>query len=208
MPFTFDPEMGRKLREKLALGADVPDEQVAHVAAEHVVAAIEVQGRARSDAERVTQLSAEVNRLKGELGAANEKVTALSADAPKELDGRTLSLMRRQFKTDRERVIASGVVSEAGMQKIDDLLGVNQPNGLALSLSAGEGEEADMVYSRLCEIIAAHPGLKTSNALNRSKLALSAASANNPDAPVSDDRVKELLSLTGAGQKVLEKSGK
>jgi hypothetical protein len=205
MPFQFDQELGRKLREKLSLGADVPDEQVAVVAAEHVTAAIEVQGRAEQDRRQITALSADVSRLRNELATANEKVTALSADAPKELDGRTLSLMRRQFKSDRERVIASGVISEAGMQKIDELLGVNQANGLALSLSAGEGEETDMVYSRICEIIATHPGIKTNGAIQRSKPGNLSLSANNdPNAPVSDERYRELMALTGAGQAVLD----
>jgi hypothetical protein len=202
MPFAFDPELGTKLRSKLNLDASVPDEQVAVVAAEHVAAAIDVSARASQDAQRVTALSTEVGTLKRELAAANEKVLALSADAPKELDPRTLTLMRRTFKADREKAVASGVISEAGMKAIDDLLGVNRNDGLALSLSAGDGDEADMVYSRLCEIIATHPGVKTNAQIQRSRLALS-ATGGDPDGPVSDARYRELMALTGAGQEVL-----
>lgn len=195
------PEQMQKLRQKLSLDASVPDEQVMDVASEHVLAAIDVQQQARQDAAKVTALSTEVTNLKRDLAAANEKVTMLSADAPKELDPRTLSLMRRTFKTDREKAVSSGVISEAGMTAIDNLLGVNQPNGLALSLSAGgDDADADMVYSRLCEIIATHPGVKTNAQIQRSKLALS---AGREDGPVSEERKRELLSQTPLGQSAL-----
>lgn len=203
MPFAFDPELGRKLRDKLALDASVPDEQVAVVAAEHVAAAIDVSQKAQQDAQRVTALTAENTRLKSELSSANEKVLALSADAPKPLDPRTLSLMRRTFKADREKAVTSGVISEAGMAAIDNLLGVNRPDGLALSLSAGANDdEADMVYSRLCEIIATHPGVKTNAQIQRSKLSLS-GTGGNPDAPASEERKRELLRETPLGQAAL-----
>jgi hypothetical protein len=208
MPFAFDPELGAKLRDQ---------------AQSRCQRARRAGGRCRRRARQrrhrrqqqgaagrrpsVTALSASQRRLKRELADANGKVLALSADAPKELDGRTVALMKRQFKLDRQAVIDSGVISTAGMDKIDALLGANDNNGIALSLSAGDGEEADMIYSRLCEIIAAHPGIKTSGAINRSKLALS-ANAGNPDGPVSDERYRELMALSPAGQEVLNSSRK
>lgn len=203
-PHMLQPDQMQKLRQKLSLAADVPDEQVMDVAAEHVAAAIDLQAKAQADAAKVTSLSAEVSNLKRDLTAANEKVTALSADAPKELDPRTLSLMRRTFKADREKAVGSGVISEAGMKQIDELLGVNRPDGIALSLSAGNGEdaEADMVYSRLCEIIAAHPGIKTNAAVQRARAGSMSLSANGNDEP-TEERKRELLNQSPLGQAVL-----
>ena len=203
MPFTFEPELGRKLREKLSLGADVHDEQVAVVAAEHVAAAIDVQRKAEADAQQVTALSAEVKNLKRELSSATEKVTMLSADAPKELDPRMLGILRKQCKSAREDVINSGVVSPAGMDKVDKLLGVGESTGIALSLSADDEDET--VYTRLCEIIASHPGTKTNNAVQRARPGSLNLSADRETGDVSADRKRELLNQTPLGQAVLTK---
>lgn len=194
----FRPDVIAKLRGHLKLGDDVPDEQVATVAVEHVSAAIDVQEKARADAQRVTSLSADVKRLNDELKSEREKVTALSADAPKELDPRMLGMIRKTCKNARDQVIASGVVSSAGMDKIDGLLGVTAPDGIALSLSADNPDE--VIYTSLCDILAAHPGIKTNAAINRPRVSLS---AGREDAELTPERKRELLKETPLGQSAL-----
>jgi hypothetical protein len=77
----------------------------------------------------VVALSAKVKTLETERDTikAEAETLKLSAAAPKEPDALSLSLITRAFKTDRERVIESGVVSEAGMKEIDALLLARRP---------------------------------------------------------------------------------
>lgn len=108
---------------------------------------------------------AQVTALSAQLEAANGQVLALSGNAPREPDPMSLALITRAFKTDRERVIESGVVSEAGMNELDALLLPNgKPTGAALALSAGS---VDPFYSRVCDVLRRNPGVKTNNAVPR-----------------------------------------
>ncbi len=123
----------------------------------------------KADAAKVTALSADVQKITGERDAA---VLALSANQPKEPDALTLSLTLDAFNTKREQAIASGVISEAGMKQIDTLLMPGgKPSGVALALS-GDGTSARPLYARLCEIIAANPGVKANNGVERAHSAL------------------------------------
>lgn len=196
------PEQMQKLRAKLSLDASVPDEQVMDVASEHVLAAIDVQQQAKSDAAKVTSLSADVARLKKELDAAEAKVLTLSAEAPKELDPRLASMIRRNFKAAEDRLIDSGVVAKAGVEKLSKLFGVNEQNGLALSATVGgAGEDAELLYDQVLEVIAANPGIKTNGAVQRARSLALSATAN--DGPMSEDRRKALLGETPLGQAAL-----
>jgi|SRR6478609_97845 len=162
------PETITKLRAKLNLtdAKAVPDEEIAERAATLALA-----DPPKDNSAEVARLSADVTKLTKERDDAKaeaQKATLqLSANAPKEPDALTLSLTLDAFNTKREQAIASGTISEAGMKAIDALLMPGgKPNGVALALS-GDGTSARPLYARLCEIIAANPGIKTGNAVNR-----------------------------------------
>jgi hypothetical protein len=191
----------RKLRAKLNLAADVKDEDVAEQAA-----ALALADPPPDKGPEVVALSAKVKTLETERDTikAEAETLKLSAAAPKEPDALSLSLITRAFKTDRERVIESGVVSEAGMKEIDALLlPAGKPAPFALALSAGS---PDPLYSRLCDVLRRHPGVKTDAKVKREGVSLAAGpnhqsydpDAKEPEKPITPERRTELLAHVGA----------
>lgn len=168
-------ELAQQVRAKLGIGADVTDEQIDDACATKALALSADLATKTSDlaskATALATLTTERDALKTERDAAKADVTAkeqqvlsLSSDVPTN-DPLALTLIARAFKTDREQVIASGVISEAGMKEVDALLISNgKPTRQALALSAGS---TDPFYSRLCEILRKHPGIKTNNSTQR-----------------------------------------
>lgn len=109
-------------------------------------------------------LSSDLDGARNDAKAKGEQLLSLSADK-REPDALSLSLITRSFKTDRDRVIESGVLSEAGMKEIDNLFfSDGKPTGVALSLSTGG---TDPMYTRVCDILRRNPGVKTNNGLPR-----------------------------------------
>jgi hypothetical protein len=177
-----------------------------------------------ADAEEITSLSAaladrdaKILELSAAVKEKDAKVLELSAGAAgtpaKDIDPMALALINRSFKTDRQAVVASGVVSEAGMKEIDALLGVGGPRAVALSLSAGG---TDPLYSRLCDIIRRNPGVRTDAGVKRDGLSTAAppqfpaldlsgaAQQKQGGPPVSPERMAELLNLTPTGRTILQ----
>lgn len=196
------PETLTKLRAKLKLGADVKDDDVAERAAE-----LALTDPPPDKTAEVTALSVKVTTLESERDAAKADVLRLSGSAPREPDPMSLALITRAFKTDRERVIESGVLSEAGMVEIDNLLmPAGKPTPHALSLSAGS---VDPHYSRLCEIIRKHPGIKTGNGVARgvpATLPPLSASINNGGAELTKEQQAEVdrsLAATETGRRAI-----
>jgi hypothetical protein len=112
----------------------------------------------------VATVTADRDKIKGERDAKAQEVLALSAN-DKEPDALSLSLITRSFKTDRDRVVESGVLSEAGMKELDALLmPAGKPGKFALALSAGS---PDPLYSRVCDILRRNPGVKIDNEIPR-----------------------------------------
>lgn len=157
----MDKELIKQLRAKFGWGNETPDEKIAELSAQKSLA---LSGD-------VQTLTTERDTLKSERDAAKEearkhadKILALDA-SNKDPDALSMSLISRAFKTDRERVIESGVVSEAGMKEIDTLLmNEGKPTRAALALSGGS---PDPFYSRLCDILRRNPGIKTNNGVPR-----------------------------------------
>jgi hypothetical protein len=153
-PEMFEKDFAKKLRESLGIGADVPDDKLAKTVADKALAL----------SADVTTITKDRDTLKTDLTAKAQEVLTLSAN-DKEPDALSLSLITRTFKSDRDRVIESGVVSEAGMKEIDSLLmPAGKPGKFALSLAAGS---PDPVYCRLMDILRRNPGVKTDNAIDR-----------------------------------------
>jgi hypothetical protein len=89
-----------------------------------------------------------------------------------------MSLITRSFKTDRDRVIESGVISEAGMKELDALLMPGgKPGKFALALSAGS---PDPLYTRVCDILRRNPGVKVNNEIPRDVQARAEAEDEHP----------------------------
>jgi hypothetical protein len=150
----MNKELAKKFREKLGVAADVPDEKLPDLAAEKALAL----------SADVATLTTERDTLKTNLTAKTTEVLALSAN-DKEPDALSMSLITRSFKTDRDRVVESGVISEAGMKELDALLlPSGKPGKFALALSGGS---PDPLYSRVCDILRRNPGVKTDNAIPR-----------------------------------------
>lgn len=176
---TMTPENARKLREKFGIGADVPDEQLPDRAAEKALA---LSADVETANGKITALTTERDTAKQERDAEKSRVLALSADGPAPIDPMAMSLITRAFKTDREQVIASGVISEAGMKEVDALFfSDGKPTNAALALSAGS---TDPRYSRLCEILRKNPGIKHNNQVPRGA---TAATANRDPIAASAD---------------------
>lgn len=174
--FKMTDALAQQVRAKLGFGAEVPDDQLDDKAAEKALAlSAEVPtltGKVTTLTTERDALATERDTLKSELATAktkaeeaNNKVLQLSADAPNTTDPLAIALITRSFKTDRERVIESGVISEAGMKEVDALMfSEGKPTRTALALSAGG---VDPFYSRLCDIIRRNPGIKTNNGVPR-----------------------------------------
>lgn len=189
-----------KLRAKFKLTADAKDADVLVKAADAALADPPPDKSAE-----VTALSATVKTLEQERDAAKQQVLALSGNAPREPDPMSLALITRAFKTDRERVIESGVISEAGMAELDALLlPGGKPTPAALALSAGS---VDPHYSRVCDILRRNPGVKTDNAVARGtptdppvrgQLSLSGTGVvDDKGEPVKPERLRELAAMAG-----------
>lgn len=161
----------------------------------------------------VSAITPAITALKTELDATKASVTAkekelelktlqLSADDPAKLSPMTVSLTMRAFKTDHERVIESGVLSDAGMKELDKiLLPGGRPTREALMLSA---DTSDPLYTRLCYILRNFPGIKIGPgtrrvdetvAKTREQLALDAE--ENSDTKVAPGRVAQILGTIG-----------
>ena len=155
------PENAQQVRAKLGFGADVPDDQLDDKAAEKALAL----------SASIVTLTADLNAIKIERDAAKAEVTAkaeqvlaLSGDQ-KDPDDFSVRLITKAFKTERDQVIAAGVISPAGMDELDKMFYANgKPTRVALSLSAGSTEP---MYSRLLEILKKFPGVKTNNGIAR-----------------------------------------
>lgn len=200
------PELAQQVREKLGLGADVPDDQLDDACATKALALSATAATVPTLTGELTTVKQERDTLKTDLATAQDavkakadEVLALSAankPAP-EPDALSLALITRSFKTDRDSVIASGVVSEAGMKEIDGLLfNAGKPTGAALALSAGA---TDPFYSRLCEILRRNPGIQTGTGVKRgtpaepATAALAASADANAEKPMTDERRRALL---------------
>jgi hypothetical protein len=156
------PETIQKLRAKLNLtdAKAVPDEEIVERAA-----ALALADPPPDKSAEVAALSADVTRLKGELEAEKGKVLKLSADAPREPDALSLSLITESFDTKRDQAIADGAISKAGADALDKLLRPGgKPTPLALSQSAGDTRP---LYSRIYEIIRDNPGVRHNNGVPR-----------------------------------------
>jgi hypothetical protein len=159
--FKMKPENAQQVRAKLGFGADVPDDQLDDKAAEKALAL----------SASVITLTADLNTIKTERDAAkaevtakSEQVLALSGDQ-KDPDDFSVRLITKAFKTERDQVIAAGVISPAGMDELDKMFYANgKPTRVALSLSAGSTEP---MYSRLLEILKKFPGIRTDNGIAR-----------------------------------------
>ena len=165
----MNAELATKARATLSLSADkVPDDKLDDAVAEKCLAlsadnANLIKERDEAKAATTAALAEKTTAIAERDAKANE-VLSLSADSTTK-DPVAISLITRAFKTDREAVIASGVVSEAGMREIDNLyFSEGKPGRAALALSAGS---TDPHYSRLCEILKANPGIKTNNTVPR-----------------------------------------
>lgn len=173
--FKMKPELAAQVRAKLGFGADVPDDQLDDKAAEKALA-LSVD---------IATITTEKNTLKSERDAKASEVLALSGD-PK-IDPMSMSLITRSFKTDRDAVIASGVVSEAGMKEIDALLfNEGKPTRAALALSAGS---TDPFYSRICDILRRNPGIKANNSVDRRESFPATHLALSSDGTKSDEQI-------------------
>jgi hypothetical protein len=190
----MNKELAKKFREKLGVAADVADDKLADLAAEKALAL----------SADVATLTTERDTLKTDRDAKAQQVLALSAN-DKEPDALSMSLITRSFKTDRDRVIESGVISEAGMKELDTLLlPGGKPGKFALALSAGS---PDPLYCRVCDILRRNPGVKVNNEIPRDVQARAEAeenirlslSSDNSD-PKKRDRQAELL-MEQLGQK-------
>jgi hypothetical protein len=150
----MDKNIAKKFRETFKVAADVADDKLNDLAAEKALAL----------SADVATLTTERDTLKTNLTAKTTEVLALSAN-DKEPDALSMSLITRSFKTDRDRVVESGVISEAGMKELDALLlPSGKPGKFALALSGGS---PDPLYSRVCDILRRNPGVKTDNAIPR-----------------------------------------
>lgn len=185
------PQLAAQARQALGITASVEEEQFDDIVGQKAIALS--ADFATITHERDT-LKVERDQIKQERDAAKAdaeaKSLALSAEDPTKRDPMSISLITRAFRTDREQVIASGVVSEAGMKEIDAMMfgGDGKPTRTALALSAGS---TDPLYSRLCEILRRNPGTKVQNGAPRdATAAIPALSAEDPKA---DAVQKDLL---------------
>jgi 2'-5' RNA ligase len=182
-------ELAQKFRTELGVAADVPDEKLADLAATKALAL----------SADVKTLTTERNTLKTERDAKAQEVLALSADN-KEPDALSMSLICKTFKNEREQTIASGAISQAGMDALDTLyFNAGKPTKAALALSAGSVEPH---YSRLLEIIRKNPGIKTDNAVQRDDTA-----RDNVQLALSGDKPKEGQQPDRQAQLMREQTG-
>lgn len=177
------PQLAAQARQALGITASVEEEQFDDIVGQKAIALS--ADFATIKQERDT-LRVERDQIKQERDAAKAdaeaKSLALSAEDPTKRDPMSISLITRAFRTDREQVIASGVVSEAGMKEIDAMMfgGDGKPTRTALALSAGS---TDPLYSRLCEILRRNPGIKVQNGAPRdATAAIPPLSADDPKA--------------------------
>lgn len=180
------PELVKQARQRLGLAAEIPDDEIEDKIAEKAIA-----------------LSADLSTLTVERDTAREEVKtvkadhaakalALSANDPTNASPLSLSLISRAMRTERDQVIASGALSEAGMKEIDLLMIADgKPTGTALALSAGS---TDPFYIRLCDILRRNPGIKTANGTARSD-AVIALSSNDADKAGLQAEVAQLRQL-------------
>ena len=112
-------ELATKARAALSLSADVLDDQLDDAVAEKAIALSADLATAKSN---LAAAISERDAAKADATAKANQVLSLSASAPKELDATTSHLITRAFKTERDQVIASGVISEAGMKELDALM--------------------------------------------------------------------------------------
>jgi hypothetical protein len=151
------PEIAQQVRAKLGFGADVSDDQLDDKAAEKALALSADAGTLTVERDNLKQ---QVTTLTAERDEHKSTVLQLSADN-KEPDALSLGLISRAFKTERDQVIASGVISQAGMDELDKvLLPGGKPSRVALALSAGS---TDPLYLRVMDILKKFPGVKTNN---------------------------------------------
>jgi hypothetical protein len=150
----MDKNIAKKFRETFKVAADVADDKLVDLAAE----------KALSLSADVATLTTERDDVKTKLGAESQKVLALSAN-DKEPDAMSLSLICDALADKETKVIAAGVLSEAGMKQLHGMYyNGEKPVHAALALSAGSTKPH---YARLLDIIIANPGIKTDNAIPR-----------------------------------------
>lgn len=169
---TRSPEMKAELatqfRAKLGVAANVPDDQLADLAAEK---SIELTDKTIALSGDVTKLTGERDMAKAEAKNKADEVLALSADAPKNPDAITLAMYSENISAKREAAINGGL-SEAAAKKIDAIVRDSSGNPTALALSAcGEAKKpmAFVLYDALAEIFKSDEGNIRSGHMNRDK---------------------------------------
>lgn len=189
--YIMTPENAAKVRQILNLGDTADDELDDIVATKAIALSATV-----ADLVLLKDAAAEeLKASKAETVAAKAETLALSGDPTN--DPMAISLIARAFKTEREQVIASGVLSEAGMKEIDLLfLNAGKPTRTALALSAGS---TDPLYMRLCDILRRNPGIKTNSGTQRNatatEIALSADADKDKADPAEMKRLREYAHL-------------
>lgn len=159
---TMTKETAKKFRDTFKVAADVADDKLADIAAEKALAL----------SADVQTLTTERDTAKADAKTKGDQVLALSA-SDREPDALSMSLITESFGEKEAKVVASGVLSEAGMKQIHSLYFINdKPTKQALALSAGSTKPA---YARLLDTLMANPGVKTDSGIPRDVQARSEA---------------------------------
>lgn len=155
---TMTKETAKKFRDTFKVAADVADDKLADIAAEKALAL----------SADVQTLTTERDTAKADAKAKDAQVIALSA-SDKEPDAHTMIHVNRAMQASREAAVKSGVISEGGVKELDAIFFANgKPNKLALSLSANpKNGQQDWLYTRVLDVIAANPGVKTDDGIAR-----------------------------------------
>lgn len=142
----------KKLRASLAAAESLTDEAVIAMA-ETKIGEAATNATALTTAQKELNLSrAKVTELEGKITAADTKVLELSRTAPPPPpDPRTMMLLSRSLKTERQQAIASGGINPDTAKELDKLLEENgKPNTLALSSTPGSDE---LLAGRIWQIL-------------------------------------------------------
>lgn len=163
---TMTKETAKKFRDTFKVAADVADDKLADIAAEKALAL----------SADVQTLTTERDTAKADAKAKDAQVIALSA-SDKEPDAHTMIHVNRAMQASREAAVKSGVISEGGVKELDAIFFANgKPNKLALSLSANpKNGQQDWLYTRVLDVIASNPGVKTDDGIPRDVQARSEA---------------------------------